>query len=116
MHIFFKLIRVAFFSMVIHTSYVLGSDCVQLQVTAQQLNIRSSPSMTGTVIDQLQKNDIVCAYSQTGNWVQLTKGWVNATYLTPVGQLQPKSSNTTVTQNPQSTNTNRKKTEYAYFF
>jgi hypothetical protein len=103
MHIFFKLIRVAFFSMVIHTSYVLGSDCVQLQVTAQQLNIRSSPSMTGRVIDQLQKNDIVCAYSQTGNWVQLTKGWVNATYL---GQLQPKSSNTTVTQNPQSANTN----------
>jgi hypothetical protein len=107
MHIFFKLIRVAFFSIIIHTSHVLGDDCVQLQVTAQQLNIRSHPSTTGTVIDQLQKNDIVCAYSQTGNWIQIKKGWVSAKYLTPI-QQQPQinSSNTSVTKNPQSANTN----------
>jgi hypothetical protein len=86
---------------------MLGSDCVRLQVTAQQLNIRSYPSTSGTVIGKLQKNDIVCAYSQTGNWVQIKKGWVSAKYLIPIQQQsQIDSSNTSITHNPQSANTN----------
>jgi hypothetical protein len=76
----------AFFSMVIYTNYIVGNDCVELQVTAQQLNIRSYPSTTGTVIGKLQKNDIVCAYNQTGNWIQIKKGWVGAKYVVPFSQ------------------------------
>jgi hypothetical protein len=81
---------------------MIGNDCIELQVTAQQLNIRSYPGTTGTIIGKLQKNDIVCAYGQKDNWVQIKNGWVSIKYLSSI-QVQPQiiHSYTSSNQNPQ---------------
>ena len=66
--------------------YAVRNDCISVQVAVQQLNIRSSPNISGDIVGKLQRNDTVCAYTLNGNWIQIDQGWVSAKYLTPIQQ------------------------------
>jgi len=67
--------------------------CVPLQVTAVALNVRSLPNVSGNVVTKLSKGDIICAYSQKGNWLRIDNGWVSGKYLVKA-QQQPLSTTT----------------------
>jgi len=77
------------------------SACTMVKVTAEQLNIRTSPSVQGQIVGKLQKNDTVCAYNQNGNWMQIDQGWVSAKYLTKI-QDDAIANSSTVSSNVQS--------------
>jgi len=86
------------------------TQCIPVKVTAVQLNIRSTPNISGNIVGRLSKDDMACAYTQEGNWIQIDKGWVSAKYLTRVhlnNSQQPASGNVSSTQTPVSDNNYR---------
>ncbi len=82
------------------TVYADNSQCEEVQVTAQQLNVRSTPNLTANIVGTLQKNDTVCGYTKNGKWLQIDQGWVSIKYLAHVQQQSyVKSPNNTTNAN-----------------
>ena len=67
------------------------------RVTASALNIRATPSGTGTIVGALLKDDTVPVVNESDpNWLQIEridglKGWCSRTYLAALGTPRPAS-------------------------
>lgn len=74
-------------------------------ITATSLNVRSTPSTTGTRVGNLKKNAIVTVVTDQGSWSQIEakgiKGWVHSDYLkiTSTGSPSKASDSTTASAN-----------------
>lgn len=74
-------------------------DMTNKQVVSKinKLNVRTEPSLSSTVIGQLQEGDQLPAYKTEGEWVEISfqdrKGWVNQAYITVTDrQAEPETS------------------------
>lgn len=58
------------------------------KVTASILNVRSTPSISGKIVDKLKKNAVVGTLSQSNGWTKVNApkgtGWVSSQYLQKV--------------------------------
>lgn len=67
------------------------------KITANSLNIRSKPSLQGSVIGKLNTGDIVTVTSQNGSWTEISfsgnTGWISSQYI-KVQSSQSGGSNT----------------------
>jgi hypothetical protein len=66
--------------------FAVKSNCVSVQVTAQQLNIRSQPSLKGQILGKHMHGDEICIFREFGNWLQTSDGWISKKYVTKVPQ------------------------------
>jgi hypothetical protein len=53
-------------------------------VTAPWLNIRAYAFVTSAIVGGLKLGDVVYELDRSGNWINVGKGWVSASYLKPV--------------------------------
>ena len=52
----------------------------QVNITASALNIRTSPSTSGSIAGQYHQGDIVTVIAQSGDWLQTSKGYISTKY------------------------------------
>ncbi len=78
-------------------------DAVMGTVTADQLNVRSNPSTSGTVLKMLPKDTRVTVLEQRTidkiTWGRITEGWVMMNYIRLDGEPQPTEPETNNTGN-----------------
>jgi cell wall-associated NlpC family hydrolase len=52
----------------------------QVNITASALNIRTSPSTSGSIVGQYYQGDIVTVIVQSSDWLQTSKGYISTKY------------------------------------
>lgn len=63
-------------------------------VTANQLNVRNSPSLNGQVIGSLVKNQRVEILETSGEWIRTNYGWVYKSYVQEVSAASANNTGT----------------------
>ena len=57
------------------------NTCSNYKVTATQLNIRSKPEASSSVLGQINKNETICIYIFENGWARSKYGWISEKYL-----------------------------------
>ena len=73
-------------------------------VNTNNLNIRTSPSSTSTIVSQLDAGERVAILEQKSsdgvNWGRIEQGWISLAYVTLDGQVSDNADNDTKTEDP----------------
>ena len=72
----------------------LYSEKANAIVTANQLNVRKSPSITAEKVGTLSKNQRVEVLETNGDWIRTNYGWVNKNFVKLVGSASVNNTGT----------------------
>lgn len=73
---------------------VVENTMSQYKITAKSaLNIRSTPSTSGTIVGTYKSGEIVSVSTIQNNWGKTSKGWISMSYATPVNNIPSAATN-----------------------